>query len=229
MSRHVDHPPQQQVSVLGIVALVIGCAGFAIGLIPCVGLIFGTPVSAIATVLALIAVLMSATNKRTGLALPLVALIISGLALAAPFVLTGLYINAGANAVESEQEKQKRKDREAQRLLDEDKKVREESGIKVSAIELIKAYKGKKDEAETKYGDKVLEVEGEVKSVSKDGKSVTLKGEGEQESVDCGMMDDQKSEALKLKPGDKAVIRGMGEGSSVDGSNAKLRQSLVVK
>ena len=95
--------------------------------------------------------------------------------------------------------------------------------VKVSAFDLVSAYENNEVEANTKYLDKILEVKGEVASVSKNQKGeqvVTLKGT-DLSGLICTL---ETSSPADVKPNMPVSVRGICTGFLTD---VVLVRSLV--
>jgi hypothetical protein len=173
--------PAKGMSILGLLALVLGVVAIPVAIIPCLGIIT-LPVSGLGALLGLLGIVVSVSGKKSGLALPLIGFILSAVAFAIPFMW-------GAAAT-SELEKDK-------------KEIREGQAVTISAEDLSKALKDNKSK---ENDSKVLEVAGEVESAS--GNAVHLKGAEGAPTITCYFEDDQKASIEKLKKGDKVTVRG---------------------
>lgn len=93
--------------------------------------------------------------------------------------------------------------------------VEASKALPVSAIELVKNYEENETEANSKYLDKILEVEGEVAGVSKNQKGeavITLKGT-DMSSLICTL--DSKVTA-DIMPNTQVVVKGICTGYLTD-------------
>jgi hypothetical protein len=105
-----------------------------------------------------------------------------------------------------------------------------EQAIRVSALELISAYKDNEVAADERYKGGVLEVSGMTDSIGKDildTMHVVLKGGGEFEfrGVQCSFDDKHKGSLANLSKGQFITIRGKCEGLM---GNVQLRECEIV-
>lgn len=83
--------------------------------------------------------------------------------------------------------------------------------VGLTDVNLIKAFVDNEAEANKQYLDKVIKIEGTVKSVEKDAQglyTVYLGAAGSMNSVSCQMAKAHNEEVASLKAGDKAVFQG---------------------
>lgn len=186
--------------VLGIISIVLGVIGSILSLIPCCGLFFGMPLGGIGLLLAVIGVIVALVSKQ-GMVLPIVGALLSVLSLLIGLAWIGFGVYAG-----NEANKQAEADRKA---------VREAAApTTITAVELGKKYTENGVSADTKYKNQILEVSGEVVSVDDIGiyTTVRLKTDDVTRPIMCNFDKDQSGQALALKAGKQATIRGKFEG-----------------
>ena len=103
--------------------------------------------------------------------------------------------------------------------------------LKVSAVELSKAYNTDTGKANDKYLDKLLEIEGTVIDADTIGLVVvSLAGFNEKDGqprVLCSMKDDSK--VSDFKKGAKVKIKGKCKGGAADGKNVEVTNCELVK
>src|SRR2546425_538236 len=91
MSRADDGP--KKMSVVGLIGFALGGVGLAFSIaIPCLSFL-ALPISIAGLVLALVGVGLAASNKRTSMILPVLALLVSGAATAFPFVFANWFLS----------------------------------------------------------------------------------------------------------------------------------------
>lgn len=103
----------------------------------------------------------------------------------------------------------------------------------VSAASFVQEFEKNEKGSNEKYWDKVVEVEGMVKDLSKDDKgflSVVLGDTSSMSSVRCSVDSSHTSEANLLKKGDKVTVKGICTGFNADellGSDVILVRSVI--
>ncbi len=135
--RYLDRRPGLQgktVSVIGIIALVIGVISFGLSLVPCLNL-FTWPLALIGGLLALIGILISAIGQREGLSVPLIGMVVNVLALAVPVAMYVGFCGFGMQgarqaAVAAQQQMQV----EAELKERQDKERREQESASVATV-----------------------------------------------------------------------------------------------
>ncbi len=90
--------------------------------------------------------------------------------------------------------------------------------VTLTAQSLVSAFDQNETEANTKFLDKVIEVEGRVKEVIEQGDSfiLLLGDESSMSSVSCTLDHESDSVAYGLKPGDEVVVRSICTGFLMD-------------
>jgi hypothetical protein len=99
--------------------------------------------------------------------------------------------------------------------------------IKVTAIDLFRAYKDNEVAADERYKGKILEVSGAVDNIGKDIMDtpyVTLDTGDVISTVQCMFGDEHKAELASLKKGDRVTIKGECQGKL---GNVLLRDSTL--
>jgi len=88
----------------------------------------------------------------------------------------------------------------------------------VDAVALVAAFVKNEEEANKNYLDKVVEVKGKVKEVTKKENAyvILLGDDASMSSVNCTLDHGQDALASRLKPGDETVIRGHCTGYLLD-------------
>lgn len=162
-------PRSKGVSVLGVIALILGIIGLIISLIPCFGM-FGIPITAIGLLLGIIGIFTS--GQTTGRGLPIAGTSVSlvGLLIGIAWVaVAGVWMKeTGERLNESMAEFEKQAQvAEAKRVQDE-KELREGKAIVLLATKLDDDYDKNRLSADTKYKGKVLELTGTVRRVDRD-------------------------------------------------------------
>ncbi|HEX8461933.1 MAG TPA: hypothetical protein VF623_10905 [Segetibacter sp.] len=105
------------------------------------------------------------------------------------------------------------------------RKVEDEKGIVVTSAQLVKDYQANENEANKKYLDKAIEVNGTITEVKKnqDGKAtITLTSEDAFTGVFCTL----KTDTPNLAAGSAVTIKGICSGMLTD---VRLREAVVVK
>jgi putative nucleic acid binding protein len=91
--------------------------------------------------------------------------------------------------------------------------------IELSASQLFTDFENNEADANTKYLDKIIEVEGIVKEITKDEKgmtSITLEGGSEMFGVICQMDDLAKHKRTDFKEGESVKFKGICTGVLMD-------------
>lgn len=91
--------------------------------------------------------------------------------------------------------------------------------LAIQASELVAAFAKDENQANAQYLDKVMSVQGMVKSVEKDDKglyTVTLGQDGEMSNVSCQVDEKDTSSVASLKSGDKVTFKGVCTGMLMD-------------
>jgi hypothetical protein len=135
--RPPPRPGSKGMSVVGLIALIVGVISFVLSMVPCLNL-FTWPLQVIGLILALIGVGISAFGQREGLGLPISGLAVNALACAVPVAMylgfCGLGMQgarqAAQEAADAVQAEQERLDQlEAERRRTEATKVATVSGL----------------------------------------------------------------------------------------------------
>ncbi len=106
-----------------------------------------------------------------------------------------------------------------------ERKVEDEKGIEITAVELVKEYQANEPEANKKYLDKALQVTGTVGEVktNQEGKpTIQLSSEDAFAGVFCTL----KEKSANVLPGTVVTIKGLCSGML---SDVRLREAVVVK
>lgn len=95
---------------------------------------------------------------------------------------------------------------------------KEKAELVIRADRLIEDFQNNESEANTKYVDKILQLEGTVSRISFENGNgfVTLKGQNEGSGVLCQMMPVENKNILKYKVGSKVMIKGICTGYLID-------------
>ncbi len=93
-----------------------------------------------------------------------------------------------------------------------------EAAYRLSAQELIGEFKNDELEANTKFSDQLLMVEGQIHEIStlKGNKVLALKPANSASSVICHMLPEESEKVLQLKEGQTITIKGMCTGYLLD-------------
>lgn len=95
----------------------------------------------------------------------------------------------------------------------------EKADILISAPDLLKAFTDDEAKANTLYLDKLVAVNGKVKSADKDdlgNYTVQLDASSEMSNISCQMNEKYNSDAAKLRSGDEVIIKGTCTGMLMD-------------
>jgi hypothetical protein len=218
MSRGNRPVQGQDVSVLGILSLVLGVIGVVISFFPCVGWFVALPFALVGLILGFIG-LFVARGYNQGIGLPIAGTSFSGLAVlicAAWVVLFGLIgFRASQEAKRLEQERQQ-----------EEALVRSAPGTPVTAENLVKEYDEDEQAADARYKGKVLDVTGTVQRVDF-FPTVSLKSGNQGDSVSCRILNEQEMAARALVPGAKVRVRGICEGKTA--FSVSLKSCIISK
>lgn len=211
-------PPARQVSILGIFSLVKGVGALVTSFMPCVGAIAILP-GALGLFLGVIGLVVAKkSNGRQGTGLP-----VAGMSVSAAAILIALaqLLFAAVIAGRAEREAAQAEARDAQDGADRQARAAKDvkaagDAVKITAVELDRAYDTDEDAADTAYGGKVLEVTGVVQSVDlEDDTAFVVELRGLPDStVDCEFAKDPVTRArlARLRPGETVTIRGRCEG-----------------
>ncbi|MBA4187160.1 MAG: hypothetical protein C0467_03995 [Planctomycetaceae bacterium] len=201
--RHAD-PQNTQVSVLGVLSLVLGSGGLSISVIPCIG-VLGMIGGGLGLILGLLGMAESkSSNGRVGMGVPTAGTFVS---------LTGLLIGAAwfllmAGAF-----------RNNPNIPGDDEAKVEAPALTLPAIDLDREYDQNELAADSKYLNKLIELNGRVKRVNDEttpGK-VTVELVGLPDSfVNCRfpLIDKARLEAMEI--GQEIVVRGRCRGKIGD-------------
>lgn len=242
-----------EVSVLGVVALVIGIKALVVSVIPCFGAV-AIFAAAFALLLAGVSVLI-ARNSRQGMGFPIAASVVSGLAVAFSLLWVALFgamfgarestatrpapppppvVQPPAKAppkqvappapVDDEQFQKKLLEDLAKDRIKE--AIRNGPGLAVTGEKLDADYRANVVAAEAKYNEQVLEVTGVVvRVVRENGSSLyTLELEA---GVVCMFSELGKRPLGALEPGQSVAVRGLCTGRA--GEVVKLKDCVLVK
>src|SRR5688572_8796338 len=123
--------------------------------------------------------------------------------------------------------------REYNRKVKDLSKVKAE--LRIQASDLITAFEKSENEANTLYLDKIIAVNGTVRSVEKDDKghfSVILGKENSLSSVRCSMDSSHQAEVSRLAAGTSVTMKGACTGFNADeliGSDVILNRCVLEK
>ena len=108
--------------------------------------------------------------------------------------------------------------------------------VKIPAADLIKEYEKNDSLANTKYLDKIIETNGNVKVIEKDDKgyyTIVLSDAENMSSVRCSMDTVHQEDAARLAVGSSAMVRGACTGFNKDemglGSDVILNRCVVIQ
>ncbi len=91
--------------------------------------------------------------------------------------------------------------------------------VAMPSSDLLAAFTKDENQANAQFLDKVISVQGAVKSVQKDEKglyTVFLGNEGEMSSVSCQIDEKDSAAVANLKPGEKVTFKGVCTGMLMD-------------
>lgn len=125
----------------------------------------------------------------------------------------------------------------ADRIVEEEKSIRSGTATRVTVAELMKAYKEDPAKADSKYKDKVLQVEGVIYSIGNAGNrddmciGFDLEDENEFQGPACKFGRHWENELAQLNKGQKIVVRGKGDGTYLYVGNKlpQLRSCIIVR
>lgn len=92
------------------------------------------------------------------------------------------------------------------------------SDYSLTAIELIKEYKEQGIEAEKKYAERIIQVQGQIKNIStlKGNSVITLQSSDSESSVICHMLPEENAKVLELNSGQEIKVKGKCTGFLLD-------------
>ena len=95
---------------------------------------------------------------------------------------------------------------------------KEKAELVIRADLLIEDFENNENQANAKYVDKILQLEGTVSRISFETGNgfVTLKGQNDVSGVLCQMMPEENKNILKYKVGNKVIIKGICTGYLID-------------
>ncbi len=90
--------------------------------------------------------------------------------------------------------------------------------FRVSSTELIASFRINEEEANARFVEKTIEVEGLVKEITffNDRYTVLLQGEDSLACIMCDMQEDQSEQLDLIKKGDRIVLKGICKGFLMD-------------
>lgn len=114
--------------------------------------------------------------------------------------------------------------------------VNVKADVKISATDLIHAYETNDSLSNQKYLGKIIEVNGSIKKVEKDGSGgyvVVLGDTASLSSVRCALDSTHNQDAAALQSGSSAIVRGICSGFNKDdmglGSDVILNRGAIIK
>ncbi|MCK0144748.1 OB-fold putative lipoprotein [Arenibacter sp. F26102] len=92
------------------------------------------------------------------------------------------------------------------------------SDYSLTANQLIKEYKEQGIEAEKKYSERIIQVQGQIHKIStlKGNSVITLQSSDSESSVICHMLPEENANVLKLKNGQEIMVKGKCTGFLLD-------------
>jgi hypothetical protein len=110
----------------------------------------------------------------------------------------------------------------------DDSVAKQQPDFKVTCTEIVSAFEKDEPQANEKYLDKILEVEGTIAELSSDtsGVNITLREEGATSGVTCSFSTSQKIDIKELKLGSKLTFKGICNGYLMD---VTLNRGAIVK
>ena len=250
-------PVRQEVSWLGIVALVFGIKALVVSLIPCFGAV-ALFTGGFALLLAGASVLV-ARNSRQGMGLPVAATVVSSLAVAfsllwvalfgAMFGITGdrsaarpaqplpppQVVQPQPNPVKKKVEPQLTDEQFEKQVLENLAKdriketIRNGPGLPVTAEQLDADYRTNVAAAEARYDGQVLAVTGKVVRVVREGSQTryTLNLEAGTGIVTCEFTESAQRPLAALERGQTVTVRGLCTGRA--GEVVKIKDCVLAK
>jgi hypothetical protein len=212
---------EPQLNAVGAFALGTGILALIVSLIPCLGM-FGAIPAFIGLILAVLGLVVAKKSDGAqspglpvaGLSVSLVALLIAG---GWFFWLRKVDKDLERDMAEDARQEAEWNAERAKEKAQAVKDVQAAGGgagvVRVTAIELARAYDQDEDQADARFKDRVLEVTGTIRSVDldDDGDAYVVLLRGIRDGpVDCGFAKDPavRERLARLKPGDTVTIRG---------------------
>lgn len=95
---------------------------------------------------------------------------------------------------------------------------KEKAELVIRADLLLEEFQKNEGEANMKYVDKILQLEGTISRISFENGNgfVTLKGQNDESGVLCQMMPEENKNILKFKVGSKVIVKGICTGHLID-------------
>jgi hypothetical protein len=200
----------RDVSVLGIISLVLGLLGLPLSLIPCLN-VLGLPLVGLGLLLGIIGFFVAQMGKKSGIGFPIAGSLVCLVGLMVSLAWIGLMVVGVQNArIKLEEEAKELRRKEEQEAKD----IREGQAVVVTAVDLFRQYKANELAGDNKYKDRVVELSGIVVRVNpgNGGPTVELKTDDEDENIDCEFPEKGAEDAAKLVSGKPATIRGKCKG-----------------
>jgi len=222
-------PKAKQMSVVGIIGLVVGVVALLTSFMPCFASLALIP-AGIGIVIGFIAlVLAHKSDGSQGIGMPIAGLSVSAVAvlIAIGWLVLGKQLEKKFEKEGKEFEAQMEKE-EAARKKESANAAKEVQAagaggaIRVSPQQFYKAYDNDEDRADRTYKNKIVELTGTVDEVSFTGETYTvlLKAGGPDDKVDCQFAKEPavRERLAQLKPGQQVTIRGkcLGGGASLE-------------
>jgi tRNA_anti-like len=212
-----SHSPQNQVSILGIFALVKGIGALLASFMPCMGVLAIIP-GALAVLLGTIGLIVAKkSNGRQGTGLPIAGLSVGAAAILVAclqiLILRGFSKSAEESAAIAQKDRQERQSKA-------EAEVKSGPAITITAAALDKEFSENAVRADSQYKGKTLEVTGVVVRVTRDDDEIVVELRGTTDStVDCVFRKTKEAEVqvASLKVGSQVKIRGKCKGDE-DGS-----------
>jgi hypothetical protein len=100
----------------------------------------------------------------------------------------------------------------------DDSVAKQTPDFKLSCSQIVSEFEKDEPQANTKYLDKIIEVEGTIAELSSDtsGVNIILRDENETSGICCSFGKSQKIDITELKLGSKIVIKGICTGYLMD-------------
>ncbi len=209
--RRDDDAPagKKKMSILGVLSVIGGILSLIVAFIPCVGTMsIGTGV--IGLVLGGIGLLVAGGSNH-GKGFPIAGIIVNLLSIIVAVV--WLVVLAGMSKSNA----------------DAIKEVESADAIKISASDLSKEYNTNVVKADATYKDKVVEVTGKVKLVSKERPGRITVEIGSSDTIDCDFGSATQSELAGIDIGQSVTIRGKVKGLDRKSGYVILETCKLVK
>jgi hypothetical protein len=203
-------PPTKRISILGIIALVLGIKGLCLSVIPCIGM-FGLIPTGIGLLLGIISLFHAKSSGEIGTGFPISSIVVNAAGIGVACIWLALFFAVKQSVQQAAAER-----REAQ---NQDEQARVVAGcdtdkaIAISASDLDSDYEQNDAAADAKYKGKVMNVSGTVRRVRRDlhPERYTIELEGIIDTnsiVDCRYSLEKKNDLQVITAGDYVTVRG---------------------